>query len=456
MAYRRVKIFASIGPASEREEVLYKLLSIVDGVRSSFSHDGPENWERRIRLVREIESRIGKPIPYMGDLPGPSVRIGDMKPLTLVPGARVKILYSPESTQPAIPVPSPEFFDVVEEGDIILMNDGKTWLNVERKQGTEIIARVLAGGLAERGKALVVQGKEYDIDTPTPTDLERLRFALEMGLDMIAVSYVRSAYDLHAIRREAESGGFEGFIVAKIETQSALSNLEEIVAAADYVMIARGDLGLYFGLEVVPKLQEHIVSVSKRHGKPVMIATQLLESMKENEVPTRAEVNDVYTAVREGVDSLLLTGETSIGKHPVEAAEWLSRIIANAERPVDAAFNGSAAAEDLFIEGVVKLAEKMGAKLVTYTSRRGTGLRVAKYRPFAPVIIGTPSLKNARLLASLWGLQALVVNSSDHKYGLEETLRRALETGLLAKGELVIATHGLRGEKEHMVKLLVV
>ncbi len=452
---RRTKIFASIGPASDDRSILERILRKVDGVRINFSHGTEEEWVKRIELTRELEDKLGKYIACMGDLQGPSVRIGALKtPIKLYPGMGVVLKLAEESLNHTIPVPSPEFFETVEEKDVVLTDDGKVRLRVVEKENPYIVrAEALTDGLLEKGKVLVVRGKEYNIKSPTEKDLKCIEFAAEMDLDIIAVSYVRSPEEVNKIRGIAESCGFKGLILSKIETISAVKKLEDIIKVSDYIMVARGDLGLHFGLEVVPKLQSRIVNMALKIGKPVMIATQILESLRYSDVPTRAEVNDIYTAVREGVDSLLLTGETAAGRNPVKAVEWLNRIIRSAQTPVKVHVK----AEDIrdrFVEGIVKLAEDLGARLVIYSVSGKTGFRTAKYRPYTIVYIGTPSKKNARLLNTLWNLQPLLVQAKNYTEGIRATVKLALEKGYIRKGETLIATYGLQKARRHFVELI--
>jgi len=452
--YRRTKIFATIGPSSSSEGVLRRLLLYVNGVRINFSHGTEKEWRAWVKMIKRLENQNSLLITYIGDLQGPSVRIGKIHaPVKLMPGTKIKLILGYKPSSEGIPVPHEEFFDRVEVNDMILADDGRIRLRVVKQGRKEVLAEPLSGGKLSEGKALVIKDKEYRIEAPTEKDVRCIELVAKMDLDILAISYVREADDVRKVRKVAEGYGFRGMILAKIEVPSAVKNLKEIVKEADYIMVARGDLGLHFGLEVVPQLQERIVDMTLSMGKPIMIATQILESMIYSNTPTRAEVNDIYTAVREGVDSLLLTGETAIGRYPVRAVKWLDRIVRTADTNVKVHVI-ALDVRDRFAEGIVTLAEDLGARLIIYTMSGKTGFRIAKYRPGVSAFIGTPHEKVARMLNALWGLKPLRIPAKTYAQGIQNTIEKALNEGLLNKGDIVIATYGLQATKKHFVELL--
>jgi len=461
-----VKVIASLGPSSSNIDVIERMVRAgANAFRINFAHGDPEQWAKFVDMVRTVEARLGVPLALIGDLRGPSIRIGLLeRPILLNRGDVVRFVYAEQikGDECAVPIPTKHFFEIVEVGDVIVMDDGKVRLRVVEKVGPEEIEAVaMTDARITSHKAVVIRGKDYELPTLSKDDLVSLEFALEHDFDYISLSYVRRPEDVELLRSIlAKKGRSDVGVIAKIETKSAVENLEKIADNADVVMVARGDLGMNFNLEDIHFLQKYIVAKCLRKGKPVIVATQLLESMIENTVPTRAEVVDISVAVEQGVDALMLTGETSIGKHPVEAVSWLRRIADHVEsrmdrelelvierarsRPMDIATR--------FAKGVVELAEDIGAKLVIFTMKGNTAKRIASLRPRIRVFAATPSIQVMRKLSILWSLEPFYVEAENYKEGLEKALEVARSKGYVSIGDLVVRTYGLR-EAEHVIEV---
>ncbi len=457
MRSTRTKLIASIGPSSSKPHVVEQMARLgVTGFRVNFAHGDEKVWSEYVDIVREVEKRTGRPLALIGDLVGASVRLGEVdKPLTLRAGDLAYIVLSEKgcSEKREIPLPNPRVFYSIDVGDIIVMDDGRVRLSVIEKRGTRITVRAITDARITSRKALVVQGKEFELPSLSQRDIDNVRFAVDKGFDYIGLSYVKRAEDIETLRGLLEDlGAPEIGIIAKIETRSAVENLEKIVDVTDVVLVARGDLGMVFGLEKVPWLQTRIVTVARRRGKPVIVATQLLESMLENPVPTRAEVNDIVTAVKEGVDALMLTGETSIGRYPIEAVDWLRRVVEYAESmqpPVRIEVEGDATIR--FAKGVVALAEDTSATLLVYTMRGNLPRAIAAERPRVPVYAGAKSLRVARKLSILWGIEPIPLEAQSYSEGVEKLLALLCREGYIGIGENVLESFRISATEQHIV-----
>jgi len=437
----KVKIVATIGPTSEKTEVLKELIKYVDGIRINFSHGNTEEWKSRILNARELRSDIA----VLGDLRGPGVRTGSMKPLTLNTGDSVEFRLAEEAVGNFVPIPNPSFFRVITIDDIIVMNDGRLRLRVDRVSGNNAVLTALTAGIIAQEKAVVIKGKDYPLPILDDYDREVLKFAVEVGMDYVGVSHVRSSDDIEEVRTELRRLGGDWIkLVAKIEGPDAVRNMKDVVCSSDYVMVARGDLGMHFDLEEIPRIQTAIIKEAQKCGRPVMVATQLLESMIEQPVPTRAEVVDITNAVTEGVDSLLLTGETAVGKYPVEAVQWLRRVASEYEDEVHVERDVMANITDRLALGIVQLAEDIGAKIVIY-SRGGRFVEaISRYRPRVPTYVGVSDERIMRRLRLYWGVEPILIgNIREYDEGERETLNQLIRGGLIAKGDLVLLTHGV-------------
>lgn len=443
------KRVATLGPSTDRlaEEDFYKLLDLVDGVRINLAHASPGEVERRINAVRAYERERGRPLAVLVDLKGPSVRVGKTPPVAVEVGQHVVFKLGDRSDGSYIPVPTRALFQVVERGDTILMLDGKLKLRVVNAGVDFVEAVAESSGVVTSGKAVVVEGKDYDVSPPAEDDVEILDkiSRLKDDIDYVSVSLAKNCKDVDAVRTLLNELGFESQIAVKIETRSAVRNLEELVYCGDYIVVARGDLGLHYGLDTLPIVQREIIYTSLSYGKPVAVATQLLDSMQNSPTPTRAEVNDVYTTASMGVDSLWLTNETANGSYPLAAALWLSKILEKVEYNI-VKLPSPGDVRDRFAKGLVEMAHDIGAVILVYSMSGTLAKRIAKFRPLNVVHVGTPDVKTARILSLIWALQPVYIPANSYEDGLEKLIA--------SRGSApFVATYGIRGGV-HLVKVM--
>jgi pyruvate kinase len=449
------KIIASLGPAScDLNTVINLCKEGVSGFRINFAHGNEELWKSMVENVLRAESICSKPLAIIGDLRGPSIRLGELNgQIAVKKGETIKLVLSERSEGRELPLPVKEVYEQLEVGDLIIMSDGKFRFRVS-EIGEFVELTALTDALISSRNTIAVANKEFDLPLLREKDLADIEFAVKNKFSYIGLSYVRGPSDLEMLRKVIKkSGGERTKIIAKIETKSAVKNLDEIVELCDAVLVARGDLGMNFGLEEIPYLQRKIIKRSIEIGKPVILATQLLESMIENPIPTRAEVVDISTATSEGVDALMLTGETAIGKHPVEAVRWLRKIIETTERKLTInKFRDVKGLNERFAKGVVELAEDINSKLVVFSKFGNTPRRMALLRPAVEFYVGTPDIEVARALSILWGIKAYEISALDYDEGLEKTYEFLKKKEELRFGDLVIMAYGLK-EQEQAIKL---
>ncbi len=451
-----VKVIASLGPSSRDYEIIKEMVQAgASGFRINFSHGDQDFWKELINKIRRVEEELNTVLTIITDLKGSSIRLGTFpQPIRVKAGETLKL--SPDTFSPedkVIPLPERRVIEKLEEGDLIVMDDGRVRMRVVEVSGGVVKVEALTDAIIKPEKGLAVKGKEFDLPSITEKDLHDLEFACSAGVDYIGLSYVRSAKDVLALRGHMKRLECDAGIIAKIETRSAVTKLEEIVGSSDITLVARGDLGMNYSLEEIPVLQSRIVKTALRAGKPVMIATQLLESMVENPIPTRAEVMDVFNAVREGVDALMLTGETAAGRYPVEAVKWLIKIACKAEEgwfPKVERLGGSL--KKRYAEGVAELAEDLNAKLIIYSLNGNTAKYLSSVRPRTEVYVGVPTREVGRKVNILWGLQPIIISASNYNEGLENTYSELISRGVIGLGDISILTYGLR-EYEQVIKV---
>lgn len=415
---RRAKILATLGPASSSSETIQALFEAgADVFRLNFSHGSHEDHEARFDQIRAIERRAGRPIGVLADLQGPKLRVGTFAagPVQLTEGDsfRLDLERDRPGDKTRVAMPHPEIFDALVEGTDLLLDDGRIRLRVERCGGDFAETRVIAGGPLSDRKGVNVPGVVLPLSALTDKDRADLDFALTLGVDWVALSFVQRPEDIVEIKRIVDG---RATIVAKLEKPAAIGSLEAIVAESDAIMVARGDLGVEMPPEEVPAIQKRIVRACRKAGKPVIVATQMLESMVAAPVPTRAEASDVATAIYDGVDAVMLSAESASGKYPVEAVRIMDRIIAQTEadpycrQSIDASHTppqqekaDAIGAATRYITSLLPV-----AATVAYTSSGYSALRVARERPQAPIIGMTPHRAAARRLALVWGVHAVL------------------------------------------------
>ncbi len=447
---RRVKILATLGPASREPEMIARLLQEgADAFRVNMSHGDHETHAATIAAIRAAEKEFGRPIAVLCDLQGPKLRVGTFKDGRAVirHGSHFTLDRNPEpGDETRVCLPHHELFGVLHKGQRLLIDDGKLRLKVIRAEPDAILCSAEVGGVISDRKGVNVPDAVVPVPALTEKDRRDLSFAVEHGADWIGLSFVQRPEDVAEARRLM--GGY-GALMAKIEKPSAVDRLEEIIELADGIMVARGDLGVELNPEEVPPLQKRIVAATRRSGKPVVVATQMLESMIESPAPTRAEVSDVANAIYDGADAVMLSAETASGAWPIEAVTIMHRIAAQVEN--DPGFQArlhftevrpDATTADALAEACAQIAQTVTvAGIIVFTGSGSTARRVSRERPPVPMLVLTPSQRTARRLALLWGAHA--VHSKDIG-SFEE---------MIAKGKRMALRHGFGGAGSRLVAL---
>ncbi len=464
---RRTKIVATLGPAWDGPEQMTALLDAgVDVVRINASHGTPEIRARWIEQLRGVTEKRREAVGVLLDLQGPRIRIGALPaPLRLTPGEIVTFAPEAEAAAGEIPTTYDDLASDVRVGARILLDDGLLALEVVGISGHRVRARVDYGGELKANKGMNLPGIEVSAPALTEKDLEDVQRAVEWGVDYIALSFVRRPEDIEQLRALVPRGTK---LIAKIEKDTALGNLCGILDVADAIMVARGDLGVELPFEEVPLMQKQIIREASLHGKPVITATQMLESMVHAPRPTRAEASDVANAILDGTDAVMLSAETAIGEYPLEAVRAMDRIAREMEMQrhargvtIDAALGrrgtdgmslprhgaatGPVRTEDAIAVAVCAAAEMLSSPLIVcFTSSGFTARKVATCRPSVPIFASTPEPETLRQLALVWGVTpALTVHSTDYDTMLGLARQQILERGLARPGERLVVTAGV-------------
>ncbi|MQL52032.1 pyruvate kinase [Desulfofundulus thermobenzoicus] len=453
---RKTKIICTIGPACEKVETLMAMMRAgMNVARLNFSHGTHEEHARRIAAIREAAGRIGKNVAILLDTKGPEIRLGylEKEPVTLQAGQRVVLTTENiKGTVERLPITYAGLPRDVAPGNSILIADGRIELRVLDATDKEIFCEVVHGGELTSQKGVNLPGVPVNLPAITEQDVRDIQFGIDQGLDFIAASFIRKGADVLAIRRILEERGADMDIIAKIESREGLDNLDEIIKVANGIMVARGDLGVGIPVEEVPLVQKTIIQKCNQAGKPVITATQMLESMINNPRPTRAEASDVANAILDGTDAIMLSGETAAGNYPVEAVETMARIARRTEEALPyreiLARKGRSLARtvtDAISHATCTTAQDLeAAAIITSTETGHTAKMVSKYRPKAPIIAVTPEARVLRKLALVWGVQPLLVG---HTHDTDSMIASAIEVSLSADlikpGDLVVITAGI-------------
>ncbi len=453
MTARRVKIVATLGPASSSPETIGRLIAAgVDTFRINMSHTPHDAAKAAVAAIRAAEARGDKPIGILVDLQGPKLRIGDFAEgsVDLQHGATFRFDKSQaRGTDERVHLPHPEIFTSVAPGHRLLLDDGKLRLDVVQLSPDAITAQVVIGGTLFGRKGISLPDTVLPVGALTPKDRADLDFMLGLGVDWLGLSFVQREDDIAEAAKLARG---RAAILAKIEKPAAVERIEGILERADALMVARGDLGVEMPLEQVPGLQKSLTRAARRAGKPIVIATQMLESMIDAPAPTRAEVSDVATAVFEGADAVMLSAESAVGKYPVEAVETMASIAEEVER--DPLYDSIIHAPDLGPDdnapGAISAAASSIAKslnlalIICYTATGATALRAVRHRPSTPVLALTPVPATARRLALAWGLRCVLTDDpSDLDDMVERACGIARDWGFAAPGQRVIIAAGV-------------
>jgi pyruvate kinase len=460
----RTKIVCTIGPSSESEDALRAIVRAgMDVARLNFSHGGHDDHARRLHAVRKVADEEKALVTVMGDLQGPKFRIGKMPDEGVLLERDQTVVISDHASEDEIPFPHADVLMAIQPGQKLLIDDGALILLVTRKvDETSAACTVIAGGKLTSRKGVSAPGVKIVTSSITEKDQADLEFAVKHGVDAVALSFVRSAQDVRELRQRVKELGGNQLIVAKLEKPEAMDDLPNIIRESDAVMVARGDLGVEAAPEEVPFYQKRIILSCLRAGKPVITATQMLQSMIEAPSPTRAEASDVANAVLDGTDAVMLSGETAMGAYPVAAVEAMARIAKRAEESAIfrtgplaqevldlVADDGDADAEhktDAITTAAVHVAETCGVKAIVCATASGyTARMIARHRPVAPVVCISPYERTLKYSAFMWGVRGVVAETrsggADELF--EAAAKMAASMGMAAPGDSIVVTAGL-------------
>lgn len=449
---RRTKIIATLGPASHDPAVLETLIAAgADVFRLNFAHSDRATHESAAHHVREIAAKNGRIVGLLADLPGPKIRTGSLAggELSLEPDTRVQLGPPDEGDQIAIPT-SVAITELVSPGDEVFLADGQIVLEVIDVRNQTVHAQVIRGGVLLSGKGMHIPGAEMKLDAFSERDKAALETALDTGVDMIGISFVRSAEDIERVRRLIPSETSAPVLIAKIETRAGVENLQSIIGVADAIMVARGDLGIQLPLREVPALQKDIIKACNEAGTPVVTATQMLESMTHSPLPTRAEVSDIANAVVDGTDAVMLSEETAVGDYPFDAVKVMDDIVLEAERRKTPGARVNARGDSIswaVARAAVEAADELGVAAILCPTRSGATARiVAAFRPRMPVVALDHDIETLQSLTPVWGVLPFQVPFLQEEevaaQGLDRALDAARRSGLAHAGDLVALVAG--------------
>jgi pyruvate kinase len=448
---RRTKIVATLGPATSSDQQLAALVDAgMDAARLNFSHGKHDEHRDLARRVREAVSRNGRRLALIADLQGPKLRVGELTaPISLAPHEEITVVAEEAARNGDLPISPAAIGEVLAPGHEVLIEDGRIRLRVLSVVEGRARCEVVSGGLVRSHKGVNVPGVPVPIPSLTRKDVDDLELALELGADYVALSFVRSAADVRDLRQMIAQAGSPARVIAKIEKAEAVDALDDVLEETDAVMVARGDLGVEIGPASVPLLQKRIIVRALERGKPVITATQMLESMIHANEPTRAEASDVANAILDGTSAVMLSGETAVGEYPIESVAYMDRIARVVEPSIGYRHQFPERGIDPTVgqamsNATCDLAETLGARaIVVPTSTGRTASRVARLRPHQPIIAITPSRTAVSQLALEWGVWPVYVPECANVEELwSRSLDAARESGIVDEGDLVVITAG--------------
>ncbi len=457
---RRAKIVATLGPASNTESSFRELVRAgADVARLNFSHGTHEEKAALIQMIRKVSREEHKPLCILADLQGPKIRTGKLKdhePVLLKAGERLTITpREVPGTAQLVGTTFKTLAENVEQGSRILLSDGLIELRVHEVLGADVVCDIINGGMLGEHKGINLPGIPVRVPSLTEKDAEDLEFALKCNVDAIAVSFVRTAEDIRLVRNRVSALGGETWIIAKLEKPQAIEHLESILQVADGIMVARGDLGVEVPPEKVPAIQKHIIRRAAEYFKPVITATQMLESMIENPRPTRAEVSDVANAIYDGTDAVMLSGESAVGKYPVEAVSMMARIVTEAERHIkedkerygfERELKSHLSIAETICEATAHAADDLDLRgIALFTESGATARQLSKYHPSAPIFALSPIDVTINRLCLLWGttpIRCPKVNSTEALVDVAESLLE--QYGYVRNHEVIAIVAGTR------------
>ncbi len=454
---RKTKIVCTMGPSTDKEDVLRQLM--IEGMnvaRCNFSHGSYEEHKKRMDMVKKLRKELGKPVAILLDTKGPEVRLKSFKDgkVTLEEGQLFTLTADEvEGTKEKVSVTYNRLYEDLEEGMKVLIDDGLIEMRVEKVDKTNIICRVINGGIVSNNKGVNVP--EVDLSMPYISDKDRedILFGINQDVDFIAASFVQKKEDIQQLRKLLEKNGGEAIkIISKIENAQGVANIDDIIEVSDGIMVARGDMGVEIPYEEVPVIQKKIIKKAYRAGKQVITATQMLESMIKNPRPTRAETTDIANAVYDGTSAIMLSGETAAGAYPVEALKTMVRIAERTEEDVDYRkrffeYDRKVNPDitDAICHATCTTAHDLNAKaIVTVTKSGRSGRMISRYRPECDIISCATTEKVCRQLALSWGVTPILIKEEKEVFDLfDKAIQAAVKTGMLKKGDLTVITSGV-------------
>lgn len=443
---KKTKIIATIGPSSDSEKILEKLIFLgVDGARLNFSHGSHQEHAHRIKLIREIEKKLNKNVAIIADIQGPKIRIGNLpeKGIELKNGQEITIdTGTREFYEGRIPLPSLMFRDGTKEGHLIFIDDGTIQIKITGKRAGIFKAVVLKGGTLLSKKGVNVPDLENSASILSAKDKADIEFAVKSHADYIAISFIRTAEDIKRVKKFLGKADIK--IIAKIERPEALLNIEEIIDEADAIMIARGDLGIETPLWELPIRQKEIIESVRRKMKPVIVATQMLDSMIRNPIPTRAEVSDVANAVFDSTDAVMLSGESALGKYPIESVDMMRKILEatdDHQNPLHENFEDKADLPSSIsvARSAVHIAEESKAKaIIIENAEENFAKAISHFRPKTPIIATTKNEDAAKLLALIWGVTPYLMKNKETVKDIKSILENVIS---IKSGDVAVRVH---------------
>ncbi|RMA97005.1 pyruvate kinase [Hydrogenothermus marinus] len=448
---KKTKIVATLGPATAAEEMIEKLINEgVDVFRFNFSHGDHKTHKENLEKVRKISEKLNKHVAVLQDLSGPKIRIGQVeKPFTVHYGDEIKIVKEEViGTKEKISINHPEILNKLNIGDRIYIADGLIRLKVIDKDEEGIVAKVIVGGVISSRKGVNFPNVKLDISALTEKDIKDIEFGVKEGIDIIALSFVKTAEDVLKAKQIIQSYGGDQPLFAKIEKHEAVENIDKIIEVSDGIMVARGDLGVEIEMEKVPVIQKMVIKKCNEKGKPVITATQMLTSMLNSPRPTRAEVSDIANAVLDGTDAVMLSDETAVGKYPIEAVNVMKKTIIEAEKiyPYIKEYQSIDDKTQSIAYSATKLSDRLKAKaIVAFTKSGRTARNVSKFRPKAPIIAITHDLKTFRRLNIVWGVNPyMIIEKGNSEELLCKFVKQAYEKDF-NKEDILVALVGFLG-----------
>lgn len=457
---KKTKIVCTIGPATESEEMLSKLImSGMNVMRLNFSHGDYEEHQKRVDNLKKVTEKTGKRVAVMQDLGGPKIRIGEFEDgsITLKPGQEFTLTTENiMGNSSRVFVNYPLLPKEIKVGGTIMLHDGTKKLEVIDIKGKEVVCKVIVGGDIKSRRGVNLPGANLSISSITDKDRKDLEFGIKNNVDYIALSFVRRSDDIVELRKILDKAGSKAKIIAKIETPEALENIDSILELADSLMVARGDLAIEIPAEDVPLVQKMLISKAHAYGKPIIVATQMLESMIKNPVPTRAEVSDVANAVMDGTDAVMLSEETTLGNYSVEAVSMMTKIILRMEKEIQAqgiinSIDDYHSVSDVVSCSAVKVAQELNAKYIVAITHSGRTARfVARHRPIQQIVCFTPNEEEARKLMMVYGCYPMVVPTMKSFDETSSLVRKyLLDHELAKKDDKVVIVAGIPLGKLH-------